>query len=250
MKALASHRGSPHAAFLPCMERGRVRELIGMGFRSFLQRRSRPRMTSQQPFFHVDRAGSLAGDAQLQPLPLRHHDGDIGALRAMFPGGMSQWGMSMLFDDTALTLTVEALANHAGLVEWDGTDALLSAAGQGSLRASKDRVVELLAEAVRLLRAPRKPSRLGSLFAYESLDVAKQFRIEQSTETAPIWELLAPKGAAVHRGDSTLVGVPVRASMLLTNLALYWDGFLVPGGQPTNQEVLVPLPAAVVRRVA
>jgi len=76
------------------------------------------------------------------------------------------------------------------------------------------------------------------------------FRVNSGCPNAPIW-LVEPQSAAiVHDGDSSWLGIPETAGMLIQAMLAYWDGATRPQSLPTDRETLLPAPVTVIRRVA
>lgn len=209
--------------------------------------------TSTQQFFHVDRDGRLHEGETITLRPA-NVTGDCESLiiNDLLPGGVSEWGQSMLDDDPPLVATVEALRNHnlARPTNLNGeTGTFLNQEAQSLLRAGRTRIIEVVAEVVRQALAPQKPSRLACVYAYREQAMAEAFRAEQGMPNAPIWLVAAEPGAVMHMSDSRLLAIPDSAGQLIARTAAYWHGERRPDST-TSVEVLLPPPVTVVRQIA
>lgn len=111
----------------------------------------------------------------------------------------------------------------------------------------------LILELVRRAEYPHKTSRYEALFAVESLEAAKEFRLGQSkTESdhaAPIYEVYTE--GEPHKGDMNLIDMNCSALEFYHRAHLYWQGKseqLHDKYEPF-WEILLPLPAYTAMQV-
>jgi len=201
--------------------------------------------------FHVDRDTTLAPGAvlDLRGLPALPSPSQGEMAKLLCPNGVSEWGAWALLDASdrlALTLDVLLEVQEASVLPGQGV--LTSEHGARGLRRSKDRVAEAVAELVRRSVAPEAPSRLACLFGYRDPAAAQDFRANYATRGTPIWRVEIPDEAAVHEGDSRLVGVPDTPLKLIDNARLYWSKIIGPAALPEHRELLLSCPVTVLER--
>lgn len=168
--------------------------------------------------------------------------------RQLFPDGVSEWGLGLALDEeTPLAVTIESLADRGLAVAQEGGGWLCGHPGARTLRAAKDRLGEVVAELVRQVAAPMKPSRYQSLFGYRDLEGGRLFRTADEDESAPIWRVRC--AAPTHDGDSRWLGMPDTPLKLLDNAGLYWQGVPCPVSFPWEHETLLPPPVEVLDAV-
>lgn len=162
-------------------------------------------------FFHVDRESLLSDGQEITLIPPNlstQRETDVA--RNLFPDGVSRWGASMLDAHPPLAITLQPLL-ESRLARASGDDeVLLTAAGATLLRAGKDRIIEFVAEIVRLGLTPDKPSRLAAVFAYRDVQLADDFRHNENLDRAPIWRVSVPDEAVLHDGDPRHIHQAVR----------------------------------------
>jgi hypothetical protein len=108
----------------------------------------------------------------------------------------------------------------------------------------KSPIIDLVFELVRKTRFPDKPSRFQSMFAWDSLDRAKNFRLEYNLPDAPIFKIHADTVFCADMQLLRLGNLGVTASFMADK---YWKG---EATEKPNWEYLLKLPVQVVEQVA
>ena len=86
------------------------------------------------------------------------------------------------------------------------------------------------------------PSRLSSLFAYETEEQAESYRADRrSAATHEIWSVDVPDSARLHQGDGGWLAVPDNALHFVGAAMAYWHSAPAPKSLPHDKEILVPL---------
>lgn len=204
-----------------------------------------------EELFHVDRSRRLvAGQViELDP-PQLGSDRETKVAGNLFPNGISRWGKSMLAADPPIAISIEALQNENLVVPVDSGPVLqIGQDGRDALANGRSRIIEAFAEIVRLGKAPDKPSRLAAVYAYGNEAAADDFRKDGGLSNAPIWRLSVPSAAVIHKGDSSVLGVPDTLIKMIDNTIAYWDGYQREDSLPVTREVLLPPPVTIVERV-
>jgi hypothetical protein len=204
--------------------------------------------------FHVAPAGRLTPGARFKAqVPQGLDAPQRSLLKALFPpdGAVSLWGAAMLASPTdKLVLSDGGLLTLglASLPDAPGDETLhVSNAGREALRSTTNRVIELVFELVRQGNAPTVPSRLNSLFAYESKEQAEGYRTgRRSAATHEIWSVDVSDTAPLHRCDGGWLAVPADPLHFIGAAMAYWHGAPAPQSVPHDQEILVPLDAVTV----
>jgi hypothetical protein len=126
--------------------------------------------------------------------------------RDLFPDGLSGWGLAMLLDETRpISLTLESVFERQ-LCAIDNGVYQCGQPAADALRASKDRMVEVILELVRRATCPDKPGRLQGVFAYRTQEGAELFRDAFGQPGDSIWRLAAE--GDVHDADARLQASP------------------------------------------
>jgi hypothetical protein len=156
-------------------------------------------------YFHVDRSGALSKGQELTlhdpstlpPLPWDNlRDPLMKLLAELFPDGLTYQGLGYLYYQ-------HLLFPHPGQGVSPGPEA----------EAMRSRIIELLFELVRRTEFPERPSRLESVFGWETEEDARQFVASRpDTGQAVIWEV---EGESVFRADMELL-------RLFTPLVSWW----------------------------
>lgn len=110
----------------------------------------------------------------------------------------------------------------------------------------KDLINEMLLESLRRSEFKDKSSRFQSIFAFENLEDAKQFRSEFREESCRIFEI--ETDALVHKADVNLLGIAFPMVTAAYYCYRYWQGksYLNPEGNSNPLwEILIPLPAKI-----
>ena len=105
-------------------------------------------------------------------------------------------------------------------------------------------VIELLFEYVRRSRFPSRPSRFQSVFAFENIDQAVDFRNEYGTPDSLIWEV---ESDVAFKADMRLLTLEGSLLTLSYNAHRYWKG-ISSGDNPLWEYLMVP-PVKVIRRI-
>lgn len=205
--------------------------------------------------FHVAPAGVLTPGATCAPdVPSGLDDAQRSLLKALFPpdGAVSRWGAAMLASQTAQLVMGDAGLIDLGLASVPGApgDETLHVSKQGreALRSTTNRVIELVFELVRQSNTPSVPSRLDSLFAYETQEQAEDYRADRrAASTHEIWTVSVPDDTPLHRGDGGWLVVPGNALHFVWAAMAYWRGDRAPGPSlPHDHEILASLDAVTV----
>lgn len=204
--------------------------------------------------FHVAPAGALApGCAFTAEVPVGLDEAQQSLLRVLFPpdGAVSRWGAAMLASPADKLVIGDSGLLKLGLASVPGAPGdetlQVSQAGRDALRSTSNRVVELVFELVRRGNAPDVPSRLNTLFAYETTEQAEAYRAERrSVATHEIWSVNVADGIQLHEGDGGWLGVPGDALHFIRAAMAYWHGAPAPDSLPQDHEILVPLDAVTV----
>ena len=163
-------------------------------------------------FFHVDRNGGLQEGQEInfvkfyeiKPDELQDH------FNVLYPEGFSNWGINFLL-------------NYA-----NNTDSL----------------TEILFDYVRRSCFKERPSRFQSVFAFDNIEQAKDFRYRFNNSIGNIWEIEANN---FFKADMNLLDLKSFKLMQLDYHAhLYWKGETI--GNPYWEYLLVP-PVKVIRKV-
>jgi hypothetical protein len=166
------------------------------------------------------------------------------------PGALSHWGEAMLTSQTDPLVLGDAGLIGLGLASVPGAPAdptlHVTQGGRHALQGTANRVVELVFELVRNLVNPDAPSRLQSLFAYETVAQAEDFITARRTGPQEIWTIDVPDSIPTHRGDGGWLGVPDSPLDFIGAAVSYWSGAPTKTSVPHDREVLVPLEAATV----
>ena len=205
--------------------------------------------------FHVAPAGALTQGSGFTPhVPPGLDDAQRSLLEALFPpaGAVSRWGAAMLASPTDKLVMGDGGLIKLGLASVPGAPGdetpHVSKAGREALRSTTNRVVELVFELVRQGNAPDVPSRLNSLFAYETQEQAEDYRTDRRSEsTHEIWSVSVPDSTRIHAGDGGWLAVPGDALHFIRAAMGYWHR--APAPQPSlphDRELLVPLDAVTV----
>ncbi len=133
--------------------------------------------------FHVAPVGVLTPSSTFTAhVPPGLDDAQRSLLKALFPpdGAVSRWGAAMLASPTDKLVMGDGGLLKLGLASVPGAPGdetmHVSKAGREALRSTTNRVVEVVFELVRQGNAPDVPSRLNSLFAYETKEQAEDYR--------------------------------------------------------------------------
>jgi hypothetical protein len=204
--------------------------------------------------FHVAPMGALTpGSTSAAHLPPGLDEAQSPLLKALFPpdGAVSTWGAAMLASATDKLVMGDEGLLKLGLVSVPcapGDETLhVSKAGREALRSTTNRMVELVFELVRKGNAPNVPSRLNSLFAYETKEQAEGYRTDRrSPATHEIWSVNVPDSTRLHEGDGGWLAVPGDALHFIRAAMAYWHSAPATQSLPHDQEILVPLEAVTV----
>lgn len=204
--------------------------------------------------FHVAPVGALsAGSTFMAHVPPGLDDAQRSLLKALFPpdGAVSAWGAAILTSPGDKLVMGDGGLLKLGLASVPGApdDETLhvSKAGREALRSTTNRVIELVFELVRQGNSPDVPSRLNSLFAYETKEQAEDYRTDRrSAATHEIWSVNVPDGTRFYEGDGGWLVVPGDALHFIRAAMAYWHGAAAPQSLPHDHEILVPLNAATV----
>jgi hypothetical protein len=108
-------------------------------------------------------------------------------------------------------------------------------------------MVELVFELVRRGNTPDAPSRLNSLFAYETKEQAERYRDDRrSAGTHESWSVHVPPNTRLHEGDGGWLAVPGDALHFTRAAMAYWQGVPAPPSLSSDPEILVLLEALTV----
>jgi hypothetical protein len=166
-------------------------------------------------------------------------------------GAVSDWGAAMLASPAEpLVFTDRGLISR-GLASVPGAPAdrtlHVTEAGRRAMQDSTNRVIEMVFELVRNFSNPGAPSRLRSLFVYETIAQADDFIADRRTGPQEIWAISVPEDTPLHHGDGDWLGVYGSPLQFLGAAHFYWQGQLRPASAPHDREILVPLEAATVK---
>jgi hypothetical protein len=169
-----------------------------------------------QRYFHVDSNRSLTECAAIttRAIPQELDRTVADCFRALYPTGLSSWGYDYLFEDNGEGLIFDEPSNAAlGLTPEERDNAI---------RRARNRTIEMIAELVRINWAPECPSRLTAVFAYSTLEVAREFRETRCTDpTAPIWEVKAERAFGC---DASWLGLGGSIPFVFISMRQYWKG--------------------------
>lgn len=111
-------------------------------------------------------------------------------------------------------------------------------------------MLELLLEATRKIHYPDKPCRFHSMFACETIEMARRFGEIAKMPNSPIFEIHANSETAAHRGDMKLLAANHTIVSIDYRIHQYWRGLTIEdSGHVPLWECVVPLPATVGERV-
>lgn len=191
-------------------------------------------------FFHVDSDESLAAGQELKtrPIPDSINEPVRNCFTDVFPDGVSTWGFAYLFESHGEGLVFDELsAAEHGLEGEERTKAM---------RRARNRVIELIAELIRVHWAPERPSRLSSIFAYSKIEAAEEFRETRCVNAGvPIWEIEAEQAFGC---DASWLGLGDSMPKVALRTKRYWDGTTRPGSFPVDHEHLLTGAVTVVRK--
>jgi len=166
------------------------------------------------------------------------------------PGTVSDWGAAMLASRADPLVFSDRGLVTLGLASVPGAPAdptmHVTQAGRDAMQQTTKRLVELVFELVRNFSNPNAPSRLQSLFAYDTLTQAEDFITDRRTGPHEIWSITVPDDTPLHRGDGEWLGTYANPLDFLGAAHMYWQGVNTPTSVPHDHEILVPLDAASV----
>jgi len=113
-----------------------------------------------------------------------------------------------------------------------------------ALAKGKNEVIELLFEYVRRSHFPSRPSRFQSIFAFENVEQAVNFRNEYGTSDSLIWEV---QSDVVFKADIRLLTLRDSLLVLSYNAHQYWSGISYEDN-PVWEYLMVP-PVKVISRI-
>jgi hypothetical protein len=189
-------------------------------------------------YFYVDRSGVLTEGQELTlhdprtlpPLPWENlRDPLMELLAELFPDGLTYQGLGYLYYQNSVLLP------NPGQTVLPGPE----------LEGMRSRIIELLFELVRRAEFPERPSRLESVFGWETEEDARQFvASRQDTGQAVIWKV---EGDSVFRADMELTRLftPLVSWWLARR---YWSGEANPDMPPRWEHLLKP-PVRLTERI-
>lgn len=203
---------------------------------------------------HVARAGALSpGRTWSLTMPNGLADPQRWVLGNMLdaPGALSPWGESMLTSKADPLVLGDRGLLSLGLASVPGQPAdptlHVTQAGREALQGTANRVVEVVFELVRNMIKRDAPSRLQSLFAYDTVEQAEDFIADRREGPHEIWTIDVPDTTPTHRGDGDWLGVPASPLDFIASAVSYWSGARTNTSVPHDEEILVPLEAATVK---
>jgi hypothetical protein len=134
------------------------------------------------------------------------------------------------------------LSHHGRLYFWSGH----------STPKHMESALELHLEMHRRAFHPHKPSRFVSIFCCQSIEEAIQFRDRGGPANFPIYEVTCDE-KNIHVADMNIINPTATTLVFSQHMDMYWSGKSMKGFIPTHpefNEVIVPLPATIGKRIA
>jgi hypothetical protein len=195
--------------------------------------------TTTLRYFHVDSDARLAAGDVMVPRAIPDGLGEPfrDCIDGLFPDGVGTWGFAHLFESTGEELIYDDLIGADHGIHGEDRDR--------AIRRARNRVIELIAELVRVNWAPQRPSRLSSVFAYATIRAARDFRGTCTNPNAPIWQIEAEDAFGCDASWLSLADNMLKVVNRMTN---YWAGETRSGSSEIAREFLLNGPVTVVAR--